>query len=90
MINIKTDRALKIKAQKTARQMGLPLGTILNHYLRKLVTDKNVVFSVPLIPNKKTAKLLDEIDRDIEKGRNLSPTFSTVEAAMKWLESDED
>jgi len=90
IINVKTDRILKLKAQKTAKEMGLSLGTIINHYLRKLVLDKKVVFSVPLIPNTKTGRLLDKIDRDIDKGINLSPAFSNAKDAISWLESDED
>ena len=90
VINVKTDKLLKAKAQKTAKEMGLSLGTIINHYLRKLVSDQKVVFSVPLVPNKRTAKLLDQIDADILKNRNLSPGFTSISEAMKWLEADDN
>ena len=34
---IKTDKALKVKAQKLAKEMGLPLGTLVNNYLKTFV-----------------------------------------------------
>lgn len=87
LINIKTDRKLKIKARKVAEQMGLPLGTILNNYLRHLVVEKRVVFSVPLVPNKKTAALLRQAPRDFRDGKNIVGPFSSGEEMDRYLNS---
>ena len=72
VINVKTDKKLKKDAQRVAQALGLPLGTIVNHYLRNLVREKRVVFSTPLVPNAKTRALLDKIERDRKKGKNFS------------------
>ena len=64
LLNIKTDRKLKENAQKVAQELGLPLGTIINAYLRDLIREKRVVFSSPPVPNKKTQRLLKKIETE--------------------------
>ena len=85
VINVKTDKQLKVKAQKIAKEMGLSLGTIINHSLRELVQEKRVVFSVPLVPNKKTERLIREVEKDIRLGRNISPSFTNGEEMDRYL-----
>ena len=86
IINIKTDRNLKIEAQKVAGELGLPLGTIINAYLRELIREKKVLFSSPPVPNKKTQKLLKKIDSDIRTGKNSGKPF-TYDEATAYLDS---
>ncbi len=78
VINIKTERKLKDQARRVAGRLGLPLGTILNHYLQRLVEEKRVVFSVPLTPNKKTGALLRQASRDFRAGKNIVGPFKTA------------
>lgn len=87
IINIKSDVSLKREASKVAAGLGLPLGTVLNNYLRHFVREKRVVFEEGLTPNKKTAKRLMAIERDIAAGKNLGPIFETTEAFFKHLDS---
>ena len=76
MLNIKTDRELKKQAQETASRIGLPLSAVINNYLKNFVALRQVTFSEPLVPNKKTAALLRRVDKDIKAGKNLSERFS--------------
>ncbi len=46
MINIKADKDIKKKAQKVARDLGLPLSTVINAYLREFIRTKEVHFAV--------------------------------------------
>ena len=80
LINIKTDRMLKQDAQKVAKELGLPLGTIVNAYLRELVREKRIVFSVPPTPNMRTQQLLKKITMDIKKKTNAKGPFADEEA----------
>jgi addiction module RelB/DinJ family antitoxin len=86
---IKTDKKLKEEAQKVAKAMGLPLGTVVNNYLKRFVIDRKVEFEAPLIPNAKTAKLLREVEDDIKNGRmeNFSRPFETAEEMIAELNS---
>ena len=85
LINIKTEKKLKKNAQKVAGELGLPLGTILNAYLRELVREKRVVFSIPELPNIHTRKLLENIVTDIKHGKNIDGPF-TYEEAVEYLD----
>ena len=80
VINVKTDPKLKQDVKKVAQELGLPVGTILNAYMRDLVRERRVVFSVPPALNRRTQRLLQSIDRDIRAGKNADGPFSPEEA----------
>ena len=81
---IKTNKALKQKAQKLAKEMGLPLGTLVNNYLRDFVVERKAIFCAPIL-NKKTQRIVDEARRDFKVGKNISGPFSTVEEFISHL-----
>jgi len=87
VINIKADKKLKEQAVETAREMGLPLGTIINAFLRNLIYQKEITFRAPFKPSPKLQKVLRLVDKDIEHGRNLSPVFTSVDELMADLRS---
>ncbi len=71
MINIKSDVKLKKAVQARAKKLGLPLSVIVNNYLRNFAAGEPVVFQEPLVPNTKTAKILEEAERDYKAGKNI-------------------
>lgn len=83
---IKTNKALKQKAQKLAKEMGLPLGTLVNNYLRDFVIERKAVFYAPML-NKKTQHIVDAARKDIKAGKNLSGPFTTARDAIAYLET---
>ena len=85
LINIRTDPEVKRRAQKAAKALGMPLSTIVNAYLTQFGREQEIHFSVPLRPNKKTAKLLDQAREDYVHGRNISPAFDNADDAIAWL-----
>jgi antitoxin component of RelBE/YafQ-DinJ toxin-antitoxin module len=87
MLNIKMDRKLKVEIQKVAKEIGLPVSALMNNAARKIIETRSVTFQAPLIPNAKTAKILDKALRDIKAGKNLSPVFTTAEEMDRYLDS---
>ena len=87
VINIKTDKDLKLEAQEVAKDLGLPLGTLINAYLRDLVHERRAVFTTHPMPNNKTKRILDGALNDIkeEKTKEFSPAFDNAEDALTWL-----
>ncbi len=81
---IKTDKALKQKAQKLAKEMGLPLSTLVNNYFKNFIAERHVIFNAPM-PNKKTICVIEEARRDIKAGKNLSGPFDTAREAVDYL-----
>ena len=87
MLNIKIDTVLKNKARATAEKIGVPLSMVVNQSLRNFVAEKSVTFEepAPLVPNKKTARMLKQALKDIKEGKNLSPVFKTPGEALAYL-----
>ena len=52
ILNVKTDKDVKAKAQHVAKQLGLPLSTIINAFLKEFIRTKAILFS--LNPKHKT------------------------------------
>ena len=87
MINIKTDKKLKDEAQKVAKELGLPLGTVINAYLREFTRTKEAKFSLIPRMTPKLEKVLDEVELDLKRGRNFSPFFTSVKEMDDYLDS---
>ena len=77
VLNIKMDSDLKSMVQRTAEQIGLPVSLVFTNLAKQFVQEKSVTFSLPEIPNKKTAAILDETEMDSKLGVNLSKPLRT-------------
>ena len=86
MINIKTDKDIKIKAQKVAKELGLPMGTVLNAYLREFIRTKKASFGIPPKMTPRLEKLISQVEKDIKLGRNLSPVFTSAKEIDAYLD----
>ena len=88
IINIKTDKKVKLGAKKAAEELGFPLGTIINAFLRQLARDKEIAFSVSSSykPTKYAERILAEADQEWRSGKAAGP-FATVEDLRRDLES---
>ena len=85
VINVKVDKEVKRKAKFLAKELGLPLSTIINANLKEFVRSGEVSFS--LEPKLKPAiwEQLRKAGVDYRAGKNISPTFSSVKEAIDYL-----
>ena len=79
-ILIKTDKVVKNAAKKAAEEIGIPLSTILNAYLRAFARERRVEFEVPRVPNATTRKAI----ADARFGRNIK-TFTKFEDLADYI-----
>lgn len=86
LLSVKTDKAVKLGAKRAAEELGMPLGTIINAFLRQLARDKEVAFSVPYKPTKYLERIIIEAEREWKAGKAAGP-FATVAELRKRLES---
>ncbi|OGL87494.1 hypothetical protein A3I40_02330 [Candidatus Uhrbacteria bacterium RIFCSPLOWO2_02_FULL_48_12] len=87
IINIKADKETKRQAQEVARELGVPLSTVINAYLKQFVRSRQVVLSsVPRMTPALEA-LIGRVEADIKAGRNISPVFSSAEAMDEFLDA---
>ena len=86
ILNFKTEKKLKEEAKQVAKDLGLPLGTIMNHYLKELVREKRVLFTDHPTPAKKVVAELRQLSKEAKQNKNVSPAFGTAKDAIAWLE----
>ncbi len=86
-INIKADRDIKEKAQRVARNLGMPLSTIINAYLNQFVRTKEVHFYLEGELKPSVKKRLDRLQKEVTRGKNVSPTFSSAREATQHLKT---
>ena len=87
VVNIKTDREVKRRAQKVANELGLSLSAVINAYLKHFVREREVQFSVAPRMTSELEDILRGVEADIKKGKNLSPAFSSAKEMDKYLDS---
>ncbi len=85
MVNIKMEPAVKLKAQKIAKDIGIPLGTLINIQLRQFIRDKGVAVSTGYTMTPYLEKILEQVERDKKTGKNFSPVFSDIDSAIAYL-----
>lgn len=64
MISVRTERKTKESAQKLAREIGIPLGTLINAYLKSLAREERVSFGIAQYPSKQTQLLLSGVRKE--------------------------
>ncbi len=72
-INIKADKEIKEKAQKVARDLGMPLSTVINAYLHQFIRTKEVHFYLEGELKPSVKRRLDRLQKEALDGKNLSP-----------------
>ena len=87
LINIKADKEVKEKEQKIAHDLGMPLSTVINAYLRQFIRTKEVHFSMERELKPAAKRRLDRLEKEAREGKNLSPAFSTAEEMDVYLDS---
>jgi len=87
VIHIKSDKEVKENAQKAAKELGLTLTDVINAALRNFIRTREVIFSNTPRMTPKLEKIVAKVEKDIKKGRNLSPRFESAEEAIDWLNS---
>ena len=73
-------------AQKAAKDIGVPLATILNAYLRQFANEGRIEFGSRKM-SIRLERALATIERDLKTGKNISPAFSSAEDAIAYLRS---
>lgn len=86
MINIKTDKEVKVEAQRLAKKLGLSLSDVMNASLRNFIRTREVrVSDIPHM-TPELERLLARAEQDLKMGKNLSPVFKTAKEAVRYLE----
>ena len=77
VLNVKIDRDIKVKAQGLAKRMGIPLSFVVGANLRTFVREQRLEICEPLYPRAVVGRVLLKARADYDKGKNISPVFSS-------------
>ncbi len=81
-INIKTDSALKLQAEKLFSELGLNMSTALNIFLRQAVRENRIPFEITKnTPNAETVKAMQDTMNDC----NMTGPFNSMQALKDSL-----
>ncbi len=81
-INIRMDEQLKKQFDHLCNELGMNMTTAFNIFAKTMVRQQRIPFEISLdTPNAETLAAID----DVNHGRNLSRTFSSVEELMEDL-----
>ncbi len=87
ILNIKTDKKLKADAQKVASELGVPLSTVMNAFLKQFVRDKEITLSANQYrPTPYLESILEQAHKEYEAGEFIGP-FKTGEDFIAHLKS---
>ncbi len=86
ILNIKTDEEVKQSAQRIAKELGLPLSTVVNAYLKEFVRNREVRFSLEPQLRPEVEKLLKRAAADYRTRKNIAGPFSTAREMAAYLD----
>lgn len=90
ILNVKTDKDVKERAQMLAKELGLPLSTVVNAFLKQFIREKTVAFSSGHTMTPYLEKRLARVEKDITARKNLAGPFTTKKEIEKFLDSLKD
>jgi addiction module RelB/DinJ family antitoxin len=85
-VNFKTDVTTKLKAQKVASKLGIPLSNLLNAYLYELASTGSVHFITTEPMTEKMEKIISQAEIEIAAGKVSGP-FKTLEEMFDHLDN---
>lgn len=85
VIHLKANKEIKENAQRLASELGLSLSDVINASLRNFIRTREIYFSHTPRMTPELEALLDRVEQDLKKRRNLSPRFKTAKQAIDYL-----
>lgn len=88
VLNIKIDKRLKDQARAAAKDIDLPLSTVVAAGLREFVRTRSITISdTPRLKPEVERELL-KLSADAKKGINVSPAFDNLADSFAWLDKE--
>lgn len=84
-ILLKTDKVLKDEASRVAKELGVPLTTVMNAYLRQFVRERQITISLEPMPNKAKLALWDSISKEMDKGMKTAKRYTNADELIADL-----
>jgi len=87
ILNVKTDKKLKENAKKISAELGVPLSTVINAFLKQFVRDKEITLSANQYrPTPYLESIIEQAQKEYDAGDFVGP-FKTGDAFIAHLKS---
>ena len=74
VLTVKTDKRLKADAKKVSEELGVPLSTVVNAFLKQFIRDREVILSASRYhPTPALIRIIEEARREYEAGDATGP-----------------
>ena len=92
VLNIKIDKELKKQLQSVAKDLGLPVSTVITASVRDVIRSRSITISADLRLRPEVEKELLMLSENAKKGIDISPVFDAgdIEGMKKWLSAPDD
>jgi len=87
VISVKTDVSVRDRARELAKNIGIPLSTVVNAYLKDFIRNQSITLAATPILRQEVVKEIQQARVDYKKGVNISPKFNSMSEAVDWLNS---
>ena len=85
VLNVKTDKDVKERAQALAKHLGIPLSTVVNIQLKSFIETGELRMTREPELRPEVIKELNRAIKEVRSGKNMSPRFSNAADAIAWL-----
>ncbi len=74
ILNIKLDKKIKADAQRVSKELGLPLGTAINAFLKQFIREREIVLSSnEFMPSEYLQEVIAEAEKEYLRGDVSGP-----------------
>ena len=87
LINIKADKEVKETAQKLAKELGLPLSSVINAYLKEFIRERSLHLSIEPLLRPEVGESLKKASADYRHKRNISRPLKNLSEVREYLRS---
>ena len=90
VLNVKIDPELKKQAQAVAKELGLPVSTVVAAGLRDFVSTRSITISSPPQLKPEIEAQILALSKQARSGNfeDFSPVFDNATDAISWLEAE--
>ena len=87
MIHIPIDQTTKVRAQRVARRLGMPLNRLVHNYVKTIAKQTEYVEPPARQMSKKLEKILGQVEKDFKAGKNIVGPFQNADEAIRYFDS---
>lgn len=87
LLNVRTDPEVKKEAKQIAKELGVPLSTVVNSYLKEFIRNKELHLTFTPQVRPEIAKMLKQASRDYKKRKGVDGPFKTAKEVTDYLHS---